>query len=113
MNKYAPASILGVAVAICDLGDWGESELRSEYDPKGPIIRINSRVLNRVQGSDRARFVARAIGHEIYHHHERTGIIPRIVRHADREIMADRFAAEHLHEFEDLARVLLFEMAIG
>jgi|SRR5581483_1687020 len=112
MNMGTPISASGVEVTIADLGEWGESELRSEYDPSAPIIRINSRVVHRIQKSERERFVAYAIGHEVYHHRERIGIIQRIGKRAERERMADTFAAEYLHEFEAVARALLLRMGV-
>ena len=38
------ARAYGVAVTFADLGEWGSDELRSEYDPRGPEIRLNLRV---------------------------------------------------------------------
>jgi len=35
----------GVEIEYADLGDWGVDELRSEYDPEGPVIRVNKRVI--------------------------------------------------------------------
>ena len=40
----ACAAAYGIAVRFADLGDWGESELRSEYDAAVPEIRLNIRV---------------------------------------------------------------------
>ena len=34
----------GVAIRFADLGDWGEHELRSEYDPALPEIRVHLRL---------------------------------------------------------------------
>lgn len=81
-----------IAVQFADLGAWGEDELRSEYDPVGPVIRINTRVLDRMTVTERDAFVARAIGHELYHHREYLGEVPRLTSHALRERAADAFA---------------------
>ena len=59
-----------------DLGNWGSAELRSEYDPSGPVIRINTRVFSRIAPAERNEFLTRAIAHEFYHHLEHLGIIP-------------------------------------
>lgn len=69
-------------IEFADLGDWGDAELRSEYDPEGPVIRINSRIADKLAPEERAAFVKRAIAHEMYHHMEHRGDIPVI---ADRE----------------------------
>ncbi|HET9391939.1 MAG TPA: hypothetical protein VFO29_00260 [Candidatus Rubrimentiphilum sp.] len=79
-------------IEIADLGDWGEAVLRSEYDPDGPVIRVNSRVLERLLPEEQAEFLARAIAHEYYHHLEHTGAIPVIAHRAARERAADAYA---------------------
>jgi len=38
-----------VTVVLDDLGSWGVDELRSEYDPDVPAIRINERVMKRLE----------------------------------------------------------------
>ncbi len=81
----------GVALDFADLGDWGDCELRSEYDPSGPSIRINSRVAQRLTGDEVEEFVALAVGHELYHHRENIGEIERLPKR-DRERAADAFA---------------------
>ena len=60
----------GVAIEYADLGEWNGSELRAEYDPDGPVIRVNTRVLDELAGDERECFVVRAIAHELYHHLE-------------------------------------------
>ncbi len=72
-------------IEFADLGDWGDAELRSEYDPQGPVIRINSRVADKLAPGERAEFVKRAIAHEMYHHREHLGEIPVIADRAARE----------------------------
>lgn len=72
-------------IEFADLGDWGDAELRSEYDPEGPVIRINSRIADNLPPKERADFVKRAIAHELYHHMERTGDIPVIADRSERE----------------------------
>ncbi len=75
-----------VAVIFADLGDWGATELRSEYDPHGPVIRINNRVTMREE------LVARCIYHELYHHREAIGEVRRQGGRRAREAAADAFA---------------------
>ena len=78
-------------VEIADLGEWGEAELRSEYDPEGAVIRINARVLERLPEGERAEFISRAISHEFYHHLEHTKKIPVITDRTARERAAESF----------------------
>ena len=75
-------------IEFADLGDWGDAELRSEYDPRGPVIRINSRIADKLPPEERAEFVKRAIAHEMYHHMEHCGDIPVIADRAAREAAA-------------------------
>jgi 2-phospho-L-lactate guanylyltransferase (CobY/MobA/RfbA family) len=76
-------------IEFADLGDWGqETELVSEYDPDGPVIRINSRIADKLSPEERADFVKRAIAHELYHHMEHCGDIPVIADRAAREAAA-------------------------
>lgn len=82
----ALAAAYGVAVDEADLGDWGAARLVAEYDPDGPAIRLNARL-----GLDR-HAAAHAIAHELYHHREAIGEIPRLRSHAARERAADAYA---------------------
>lgn len=82
----------GVAVAFADLGDWGVDELRSEYDPNGPTIRINSRVAEQMTPAELGEFVVLSVGHELYHHREAIGEILQLDERKDREIAANDFA---------------------
>ena len=82
----------GVGVRFVDLGDWGESELRAEYDPAVPEIRINRRIVEALLGVERERFVALAIGHELYHHLEHLREIPTLAIRGERESAADEYA---------------------
>ena len=84
----------GIAVVFADLGAWGEAELRSEYDPTGPTIRINTRVAKRLTPDALGEFVTLAVGHELYHHRERLGEIARVDDRREREAAADAFARE-------------------
>ncbi|MBV8373349.1 MAG: hypothetical protein JOY69_08830 [Candidatus Eremiobacteraeota bacterium] len=84
----------GVSVAFADLGTWGSAELRSEYDPCGPAIRLNARVAARLGPDEFTRFVATAIGHELYHHRECIGEIGVIANRTERERAAERFALD-------------------
>jgi hypothetical protein len=90
------ARTCGVRVELSDLGDWGDASLIAEYDPDGPTIRINARALPRGSSCDVRDAIDRAIAHELYHHHEAQGEIPRIRDHAARERAADDYAAELL-----------------
>jgi hypothetical protein len=75
----------GVTVRFADLGDWGDDELRAEYDPAGPEIRIHERLA--------ADLVAPAIAHELYHHREAAGEIAVLGNRRAREAAADAFAS--------------------
>ncbi|HZZ65752.1 MAG TPA: hypothetical protein VFE17_09660 [Candidatus Baltobacteraceae bacterium] len=95
-QAYAAARRDGVAVEFADLGQWGPHELRSEYDPSGPVIRINVRLLQRLPPRERPGRIALAIAHELYHHREYCGRTPRIADAGRREEAADAFAREML-----------------
>lgn len=82
----------GIAVHFADLGDWGSVELRSEYDPRGPSIRLNARVAEGFAPQELREFVTLAIAHEVYHHCEHIGEIARCADSDERERNADRFA---------------------
>lgn len=88
----ARARAYGVAVAFADLGEWGPSELRSEYDPSGPAIRLNIRVAERFAPNELGEFVTHAIAHELYHHRERIGEVATIADPGARERAADDYA---------------------
>ncbi|MGA2760619.1 MAG: ImmA/IrrE family metallo-endopeptidase [Candidatus Cybelea sp.] len=77
-----------VRVCFADLGDWGDAELRAEYDPDVPEIRINRRLS--------ADLVDHAILHELYHHREAIGEIAVLRDRAAREEAADAYAAQLL-----------------
>ena len=81
----------GVAIELADLGDWGTSTLVSEYDPAGPVIRINTRALPAGSSCAVREHIDAAIAHELYHHAEAAGEIERLRTRAARE----RSAAEH------------------
>jgi len=86
----------GVEVHFADLGDWGIDELRSEYDPKGPAIRINIRVAEQMSPAELGEFVAFSIGHELYHHRENIGEVTKFRERKDRETAANEFARKLL-----------------
>jgi hypothetical protein len=86
----------GITISFADLGDWGVDELRSEYDPKVPAIRINIRIAETLCGDELSDFITRSIGHELYHHREAIGEIPALPERRDREIAADDFARKLL-----------------
>ena len=85
------AAAYGVRVEVRDLGDWAAVTLVAEYDPDGPVIRVNERTLARTGSSDA---IDRAIAHEIYHHREAIGEVERIADRRARERAADAFADE-------------------
>lgn len=86
------ARCYGVTVSFADLGDWGNARLQAEYDPRGPAIRVNTRVARRLAPSALRRFVALAIGHELYHHREWIGEVARARDARARERAADEYA---------------------
>ncbi len=83
-DARALAEAYGVRVEIADLGDWASVTLVAEYDPDGPVIRVSERVPHGA--------VERAIAHELYHHREAIGEVPRLRDRAARERAADAFA---------------------
>jgi hypothetical protein len=76
----------GVRICFADLGDWGRDELRAEYEPGGPEIRVNQRLARTL--------VPVAIAHELYHHLEAIGEIARLPSREAREDAADAFARD-------------------
>jgi hypothetical protein len=86
----------GIAIRFAELGDWGDCELLSEYDPAGPEIRINAEVAAKLSRHELETFVALAAGHELYHHREWIGEVPSLPDRAMRESAAARFARELL-----------------
>jgi hypothetical protein len=82
----------GVEVEYADLGDWGMDELRSEYDPDGPVIRINKRVIENLTVAEIGDFIVFSVGHELYHHREHCGEIPYVLDRGARETAANQFA---------------------
>jgi hypothetical protein len=93
---FAQACSYGVAVRFADLGDWGRDELRAEYDPAIPEIRLNVRVAAALPFDELGEFVALAIGHELYHHRECIGEIAVIGDRRARESAAAAFARDLL-----------------
>lgn len=91
IDALALARRYGVAVRFADLGDWGDAELRSEYDATIPEIRINLRSICARSRADSARLVALAVGHELYHHREAIGEEAKLPTHNAREAAAQRF----------------------
>ncbi|HUY11053.1 MAG TPA: hypothetical protein VMV73_02205 [Candidatus Dormibacteraeota bacterium] len=83
---------LGVTVEFADLGEWGVDELRSEYDPKGPTIRVNLRIAEHLSATELGEFISLAVGHELYHHRERIGEVARLENRAARELAANEYA---------------------
>jgi hypothetical protein len=95
----AIAAAYGVRVELADLGDWASVTLVAEYDPDGPVIRVNERALPHVtlslsKGAPPRYAIDHAIAHELYHHREAIGEIARIAGRAARERAADAYADE-------------------
>jgi hypothetical protein len=86
------AAAYGVAVELADLGAWGTTTLVAEYDPSGPVIRVNERAVPAGSSCDAREHIDRAIAHELYHHREAIGEVRRLPSRADRERAADAFA---------------------
>ena len=95
-RALAKACEYGVGVRFSDLGDWGGNELRAEYDPRIPEIRLNIRIAARLPAGRLGEFVALAVGHELYHHRERIGEVEVARDRGAREAAADDFARELL-----------------
>lgn len=95
-RAFELASQYGVEIEYADLGDWGVDELRSEYDPAGPVIRINKRVIEHLPPEEVGDFIAFSVGHELYHHREHSGEIARLPNRAARETAANDFARQLL-----------------
>lgn len=81
-----------VEIAFADLGEWGVDELRSEYDPEGPVIRVNKRVIENLPVAEIGDFIVFSIAHELYHHREHRGEVSRLPDRAARETAANDFA---------------------
>lgn len=84
-DPRAAAARYGIAIELADLGDWGAVTLVAEYDPAGPVIRLNERALDRSSAD-------LAIAHELYHHREAIGEVPRLATRVEREAAAETFA---------------------
>jgi hypothetical protein len=81
----------GIAIELADLGSWGAATLVSEYDPAGPVIRINTSALPTGSSCEVREHIDRAVAHELYHHGEALGAIARLPSRKARE----RAAGEH------------------
>jgi hypothetical protein len=81
----------GIAIELADLGSWGDAALVSEYDPAGPLIRINTRAIPPGSPCEVREHIDRAVTHELYHHAEAAGTIARLAGREARE----RAAGEH------------------
>lgn len=86
----ALAASYGVRIELADLGGWGSVHIVAEYDPAGPVIRVNTRRLRQDEPS--RSWLDRVIAHELYHHREAIGEIARISARAAREAAADAYA---------------------
>jgi hypothetical protein len=81
----------GIAIELADLGTWGDAALVSEYDPAGPVIRINTHAIPAGSSCAVREHIDRAVAHELYHHAEAVGEIARLPSREARE----RAAGEH------------------
>lgn len=88
----ALAARYGVAVVIDELGAWGSTRLIAEYDPDGPVIRVNARAIPFGDSCSTREHIDRAIAHELYHHREAIGEVARLRDRTARERAADDFA---------------------
>jgi hypothetical protein len=88
----------GIEIEYADLGEWGVHELRSEYDPDGPVIRVNKRIVDKLPANEIGDFIGLCVAHELYHHREHLGEIPRLLDRAAREAAANEFARRLLFE---------------
>jgi hypothetical protein len=98
-EQLAAAAAYGIAVKIADLGTWAGLRLISEYDPRARAIRINARALDEYRrvrvgltSDDVRAFIDLAVAHELYHHREACGELPRLATRAQREAAADGYA---------------------
>jgi hypothetical protein len=80
------------------MGAWSSGELRAEYDPAVPEIRVNRRLAESLPVAERERFVELAIGHELYHHREHIGEVARFSSGSEREAAAHAFASKLSNE---------------
>jgi len=85
------ARACGLAIELADLGEWGAATLVSEYDPAGPVIRINTRAIPAGSSCDVRAHIDRAVAHELYHHREAIGEIERLPGGKARERAADEY----------------------
>ncbi len=90
-DPRALARRYGVAIELADLGDWGDAALVSEYDPDGPVIRINTREIPAGSSCVAREHIDAAIAHELHHHREAIGDVARAATREARE----RCAAEY------------------
>lgn len=85
------ARAYGIAIELADLGSWGAATLVSEYDPAGPVIRINVQALPAGSACAVREHVDRAVAHELYHHREARGEIARLPDREARERAAGEY----------------------
>lgn len=108
------ASAYGVRIELDDLGSWTPAMLVSEYDPDGPVIRVNRRAIERLHATfgeqtsscDVRTLIDVAIAHELYHHREHLGEVDRLPTHAEREAAADAYARARVPLDTNLAAFL-------
>jgi hypothetical protein len=84
-DPRAAARAYGITIELADLGDWGSATLVSEYDPDGPVIRVNARAIPAGSSCAVREHIDRAVAHELYHHREAIGEIARVSEREERE----------------------------
>jgi hypothetical protein len=99
-DPRAQAAAYGLAVELADLGA-ASAGVVAEYDPAARVIRINERALaayrrhcGELSSCAVRTFIDVAVAHELYHHREAAGEIPRLPTRAGRERAADAYARE-------------------
>lgn len=85
LDPRTAAREYGITIELADLGDWGAATLVSEYDPDGPVIRLNTRALPAGSSCAVREHIDRALAHELYHHREAIGEIARLPGREERE----------------------------
>ena len=93
-DPFAIAERAGIRIEFADFGEGAAGVLVAEYEPHGPVIKVNTRALERAP--DALALARHAVAHELYHHREHTGVTVRHKARADRECAAERFAQRML-----------------
>jgi len=83
------AAALGLRVVVEEFGAAARS-IAAEYDPRARAIRVSARLL--AAPGDAGGVLAACVAHEIYHHLEFLGRVPRAGSAREREARADAYA---------------------